>query len=178
MIGKGAIRSDAIREYSRKYYLAHKEKALASSKKSYEKRKEEIRIYKKKWCREHKKEKQAYNRKWYEENKEKSLGYRRKYRKSNIEAVKLSKREHRIREREGGKLSKGIVVKLLSFQKHRCVVCRVSLKKSGYHVDHIIPLSKGGKNTDRNIQLTCPACNIKKKAKDPIIFMQEYGYLL
>ncbi|MCX6039480.1 MAG: HNH endonuclease [Chloroflexi bacterium] len=31
--------------------------------------------------------------------------------------------------------------------------------------DHIIPISKGGKNTARNIQLFCEKCNRSKKLK-------------
>jgi len=45
-------------------------------------------------------------------------------------------------------------------------------------MDHIVPLAKGGKNIDSNIQLTCPKCNLEKNSKDPIEFMQSRGYLL
>src|SRR5262249_58542339 len=43
----------------------------------------------------------------------------------------------------------------------RCVQCK-SREKLEY--DHIIPIAKGGSNTERNIQLLCEPCNRAKAA--------------
>ena len=45
-------------------------------------------------------------------------------------------------------------------------------------IDHIVPLAKGGSDGPENIQLLCAHCNRRKSAKDPIVFMQENGFLL
>lgn len=42
-----------------------------------------------------------------------------------------------------------------------CALCPKTLN-GGFHVDHIMPLSKGGSDWPENIQLTCPPCNIRK----------------
>lgn len=46
----------------------------------------------------------------------------------------------------------------------RCVECS---SKDNIEFDHIIPWSKGGGNTTRNIQLLCQKCNRIKSNKDP-----------
>jgi len=52
-------------------------------------------------------------------------------------------------------------VKMYVWQRDggRCVQCR---SKEKLEYDHIIPLSKGGSNTERNLQLLCERCNRSK----------------
>ena len=40
-------------------------------------------------------------------------------------------------------------------------------------IDHIIPLSKGGADTDANTQALCPACHSKKSSQDGFITKQK-----
>lgn len=34
-----------------------------------------------------------------------------------------------------------------------------------YHIDHIVPVVQGGRATEENLRLTCPACNLSRKKK-------------
>ncbi|MDO9512072.1 MAG: HNH endonuclease [Bacteroidales bacterium] len=44
----------------------------------------------------------------------------------------------------------------------KCIICGSQEK---IEFDHIIPFSKGGSNTYRNIQITCEKCNREKSNK-------------
>lgn len=77
----------------------------------------------------------------------------------------------------GGVLSKGLSAKLFILQKGMCPCCKLPLGDD-YHLDHRMPLALGGANTDDNMQLLRAICNLQKKAKHPVDFMQERGFLL
>ncbi len=67
--------------------------------------------------------------------------------------------------------------KLCELQKWKCACCGVSIRQKR-HLDHIVPLSKGGLHHKLNVQFLCPPCNMKKHSKDPLDFMREQGFLL
>jgi 5-methylcytosine-specific restriction endonuclease McrA len=45
---------------------------------------------------------------------------------------------------------------------HRCALCGADLRVTGYHVDHILPFSRGGQSKQENVQPLCPPCNMRK----------------
>lgn len=111
------------------------------------------------------------------EKKRKKREYNRKYRAENPGCRRIEKKNRKLKVRTSGKLSAGIVKTLLEKQKCKCVVCKGSIK-DGFHIDHIIPIAKGGMNVDNNVQLLCPQCNMSKSDKHPVDFMQSKGFLL
>lgn len=46
---------------------------------------------------------------------------------------------------------------------YKCVECGASNKDSILHIDHIIPVSKGGDNIESNLQTLCKECNLAKR---------------
>ncbi len=94
----------------------------------------------------------------------------REYRKNNPHKTREWYQNRRARMR--GRLPKGTVAKMFASQKERCAYCQ-NLLGNGYHVDHIIPLSRGGRHVVDNIQLLCKTCNLRKSAKDPKVFEME-----
>ncbi len=52
-------------------------------------------------------------------------------------------------------------------QKGRCYYCQKKVGKK-YHVDHVIPLIKGGSNGPENLVIACPTCNQEKHDKHPM----------
>lgn len=58
-----------------------------------------------------------------------------------------------------------------------CYWCNTKLNKNNTHLDHLMPLSKGGEHTLTNLVVSCPTCNLQKNAKDPIEFANKLGRL-
>lgn len=76
-----------------------------------------------------------------------------------------------------GRHSIADIRRLLEAQRFCCADCGKSIK-DGYHVDHVVPISKGGSNWPTNLQILCPTCNISKGDRDPIEHAQKIGRLL
>lgn len=90
------------------------------------------------------------------------------------QAAKNARRRTKINQAEGTYTADD-VKELLAKQKNRCACCGA---KKNLAVDHIVPLTKGGSNWPRNLQMLCKPCNSRKAARDPIEFMQSIGALL
>lgn len=45
--------------------------------------------------------------------------------------------------------------------------CKLGSNRRAFHVDHVVPLSRGGSNDPENLVIACPSCNISKHNKMP-----------
>lgn len=131
-----------------------------------------------KWISENRARKAEVDRNFYRKNREKVLQDVKSWKKNNPEKVRASNINRKALKRQAeGKHTSADLKRIFEMQRGKCAYCKVSIK-NGYHVDHIKPLSKGGSNWPKNIQLTCESCNLSKRAKDPIQFSNEIGMLL
>lgn len=120
----------------------------------------------------------ARSRAFMAENKEHRRAYMVEYTNANREAKRISIRSRYARERGAeGSFTKSDIDRIRRQQKGRCAYCRISLKH-GEHIDHIVPIIKGGTNWPSNLQLTCPLCNRQKHDDDPIEWAKKKGRLL
>jgi HNH endonuclease len=69
------------------------------------------------------------------------------------------------------KISKALKQQVIDRAKGICEFCRAQLRFSpnSFHIEHHIPLSRGGANTEENLTLTCPQCNLHKATKTEAI---------
>lgn len=75
------------------------------------------------------------------------------------------KRQELIDKTCDGTLDKKTVGNLFGSFRN-CPCCGVNMKRNDKHLDHIIPLSKGGKHSVSNAMILCSDCNLKKSNKD------------
>lgn len=109
-------------------------------------------------------------KKYYKNNKEKIANRKRLWRTSNPNIYRLYciKRRFLKKANKQFKVTAKDIVRAINRQQHCCFWCRKNMVD--FHVDHVIPLSKGGKDSIGNIVLSCPLCNRSKSDKLPIVF--------
>ncbi len=129
--------------------------------------KEENKEKKKKWG-------QAYRAKYPERERQRA----QRRRDANPAKFRAYAAARRARKRKAeGTYTEMDVERISRLQKCRCAICRTSLKR-GYHIDHIVPLIRGGTNWPSNIQMLCQRCNQRKSGRDQMEFMRDAGWLL
>jgi 5-methylcytosine-specific restriction endonuclease McrA len=131
----------------------------------------------------------AHRKVYYAANKEKIAAYSKKYAKENKEAIAItkklysasvggrknrhearSKREEHIANTSDGSITKQSLDDLMVAQEGKCAICSCdldALENRYVHMDHILPIAKGGEHKIGNIQWTCSSCNLTKSDRVP-----------
>lgn len=152
---------DKIKNYLKHYNEKNKEELSKKKAEYYYKNVEYIR---------------EYNSKYYEKNKDHIIKQVLNYTRTEKGIISKKNTANRRRTiKRNGNIRTDQLLKLKQKSTH-CYWCNKKL--TDYHIDHYIPLSKGGTHTIENIVISCPTCNIKKSNKDPIDFALSVGKLL
>lgn len=165
-------------EYSRRYRAEHPEQALESSRRYHRDHREERRAYSKQYRAKHRnrilvnlrlywKEHSQERRKYREQHKERDRQRRSWYYQSNPKRALLYVRQRRARTNAAGGTHTLADVELqYQSQKGLCWWCGTAVGDN-YHVDHRIPLSRGGSNAPDNLCISCAPCNLSKNNRMP-----------
>lgn len=154
------------RAYMRAYYAKNKQRHKELGAAWAARNQEKVREIKRKWVEANPAAMAAAISDWRRRNAERDAENKRKWNRDNAERKRVltANRRHRML----GKLSTNIVDVLMERQNGLCACCGADLVASGFHIDHIRPVSKGGLNIDSNVQLLTPTCNLRKNAKWPM----------
>jgi 5-methylcytosine-specific restriction endonuclease McrA len=90
-------------------------------------------------------------------------------------AGKAYKARHQARRRyqeASGTFTVVDITDLYATQGGRCYYCSVEIE-NGYHIEHMTPLCRGGRNDVSNVCLACAPCNLKKNRKTAEEFRGE-----
>ena len=112
-------------------------------------------------------------KKYADNNKERKSDNYRIWAKNNRDKINACKRKRR--KMGGGGLRK-FLNELRKSQNFICPLCKefLSADRNEMHVDHIMPLIKGGNDNLSNIQAAHSYCNLSRGSKD----IEEYHNFL
>lgn len=71
------------------------------------------------------------------------------------------------------KLSSLDVLNCLKRNNFKCFYCGEQIKQKTWHLEHVIPISKGGVNAFNNIASSCNTCNLMKGSLDLKKFIKQ-----
>lgn len=111
-----------------------------------------------------------------EHARERTREHRRnpEYRERDRERRRTPEYRERQRERDRERNAKAVrrrklLVPLIVRQGALCALCgnRLPEDAADIHVDHIVPVARGGTSDPENLQAVCAGCNLRKGARQP-----------
>lgn len=170
--------AESISKQRKEFRETNKQKISQSQKEYYNKNRDALLEQKKTYSKENREAKAIYQKEYFFNNKEKLSLQNKIYRETEKGKLcrKNSDHKRRAKIKDGG-IESNQLLKIQQCAK-ACYWCGISLKKVKVHIDHYQPLSKGGEHTESNIVICCSACNLKKHAKDPLVFANSIQRLL
>lgn len=152
----------------------HKERACQWNKNNSRKHGEHVR----RWQHKNPDKVKKSNQKWHKNNPEKVKEYQRQWTQKNHDRYIAAKHKRKaLKLGNGGSYTQEELYQQFLDQDGRCFHCGKFISpKNGKicHIDHWIPISKGGSNNIDNIRLLCPHCNLTKHDKMPWEWSDKY----
>ena len=167
------------KECDKAYYESNKKRILENKQKYHEQNRESIIAYQRNRYPAVKEQRIEKARMYYEENKEFVLEARKEYYENNKEEIARKRKEYYTENKgmfiaaaQNRQRSMQIAYAALTKEEKEIVnyiYKRAAQLQSEYgiemHVDHIVPLSKGGKHHPSNLQILSASDNRAKKDK-------------
>lgn len=174
-----------IREWRRKWYQKNKSKHAARVKEYLKKNPEKKKLWDAEYRNKYREEINAralkYSLKYQSEHRDESKIKARVRRKLFPEKQRASSKKYALKNKHKvyqwarnraikqsgvpvGNLKEIVKLRVDSIADVNvcCAYCGVNLFKKPLHLDHFIPISRGGHHVIENIRIACPPCNLQK----------------
>ena len=144
--GRRSACKDCEADYGRKYYAGNRESRLA---------------YDRSYRKANRQRQAEYSRRYYRENKQQVAERKNRYRRDNPEKYRANAQTRRARKIDAivPGLAEPRIEALIAFYGEACMKCDSTAL---LELDHVKPLSVGGKHTYWNSQILCKSCNCSK----------------
>lgn len=80
----------------------------------------------------------------------------------NLTSGDLTKERNKARELKKSRWWQNLI------QKCECYYCNAALSAKTVTMDHIVPISRGGRSTKGNVVPSCHTCNVEKRSLTPV----------
>jgi 5-methylcytosine-specific restriction endonuclease McrA len=138
--------------------------------------------YERQWSAKHREQRAADYHQWATEHREQRRASQRQWYKIHPEGFKANNHNRRARIKgNGGSFTTDELNALFEKQEGFCFYCGRLLFESfsqTFHIEHKIPISRGGSNDISNIALSCAQCNFKKGTMTHDEFQQDLKKLI
>jgi len=140
--------SPKIKEYKKQYLIQNHERLRPKKRQNYVARRSELLEKAREWVRNNPEKRRAI-----------ALAYKAKRKTQLVDGD-----------------SPSVVSRWIKTAAKVCYWCGKHCRDQ-YHVDHYVPLAKGGKHIVSNLVIACPTCNMSKNASDPYEYAASLGRL-
>lgn len=169
-------RALAEKEYQKRYRTTHREQIRAQKAAYRASHKESISAHDKEYWFAHMAERKKTNQEWkaaHTEHRDAKRVYDREYKKTHRELYCLATAKRLALKYSNTPTEEMLTApqwrEILERYQHRCAYCGCKIDK--LTMDHVIPLSKGGKHSADNVVPACAHCNQVKSVRTP----EEWG---
>lgn len=155
---------ESISMAKKAHYAANSSRIKASTKVWYEDNRERMAASNKTWAKAHPEKVRAYKKKYSDANKEKKAASSKAWEAANRGKSNAKAAKRRALKKQA---SVELTPEELQFIEDMYIMCRSISEVTGvvHHVDHIKPISKGGKHHPDNLQILTATENLQKHAK-------------
>ena len=132
---------------------------------SYQKRKEWYRAYQRIWRDKNFEKIAARDRLYHQTHPEVGKRSRKNWALRNRAKIREYENARRIRKMNAAADLVGVrefYIRIENQDVLNCTYCGKLITRPDVHVDHIVPLSKGGEHAPNNLAVSCPKCNFSK----------------
>lgn len=116
--------------------------------------------------RENPEKERLRSRRYYAENRDRELERKRRYQAGHLNGHRDKQARRRARKRQA-EAEKVDPVAIWDRDKGICHICGLAADSDDWHLEHKVPLSRGGRHSADNVAVAHPTCNFKKGTKLP-----------
>ena len=155
--------------YGKEYRAAHKDYLARRYAAYHQEHKDKLNAYISAYYAEHRVELLAKQGAHQKQHRTERNAYRAKWRHTERGRAAMDAGRLNRRVRQGGRIGADVIVEVKAEYNGLCPYCNKPIATG--HIDHIVPVSRGGTNERENLVYACAPCNLKKNSHSLLEFM-------